>query len=73
VPTLLVSGHPDQISSQPVGGAVKFLAQPFGMAEFFAAVRDLLDPTRNRGGNAPSYSPVGNQDDIPIVLCHTRW
>ena len=48
VPTLLVSGHPDHISREQLGGAVKFLAKPFAMTELEAALRDLLDPTRGK-------------------------
>jgi DNA-binding NtrC family response regulator len=61
VPTLLVSGHPDQISRQRLDRSVKFLAKPFAMAELEAALRDLLDPTRNRGRTASSQSAPGER------------
>jgi two-component system response regulator BaeR len=63
VPTLLVSGHPDHITREQLGGAVKFLAKPFAMTELEAALRDLLDPTRNRDRNAPLQSAPADPAD----------
>jgi hypothetical protein len=61
VPTLLISGHPDQISRQRLSGVVQFLATE-------AAVRDLLGPTRNGGRNAPNQLPADVRQTIGTAL-----
>jgi DNA-binding NtrC family response regulator len=69
VPTLLVSGHPDHITRKQLGGAVKFLAKPFAMTELEAALRDLLDPTRNRDRTAPRRAANDRDCTGGLPLC----